>query len=346
MGDSIFIQACRGQRTEQVPIWIMRQAGRYLPAYQEVRAKHDFLTMCHTPELAAEVTLQPVREFGFDAAIIFSDILLPLEAMGVEVAFVEGKGPQLSPHIRARRDVEQLPVPDFEAASCFLGKALRMVRESLDPAKALIGFCGAPWTMACYAVEGMGSRDYAAIKRMMNSEPETLHLLLDKLTATMIHWLRMQLEAGADAFQVFDSWADALAPMDYREFAWPYLERIFAELRAVGKPAILFSKDGGAFLDENRKLPIDVLAVDWRVDLAAARKRFTGAGPRAYQGNLDPLTLLGRREVLLEKTAKILAGNVPMPGYVFNLGHGIVPATPVENVRALTDFVHAFRSET
>lgn len=343
MSEPLFIQACKGQPTDRIPLWIMRQAGRYLPAYQAVRAKHDFLTMCHEPELAAEVTLQPVREFGFDAAIIFSDILLPLEPMGIEVQFIEGKGPRLSPPLRTRREVERLADADFDASSCFLGKALKMVRSEMDVEKALIGFAGAPWTMACYAVEGMGSRDYATIKKMMNTEPGALHALLDKLTAVLIRWLRMQLEAGADAFQVFDSWADALAPMDYREFALPYLRRMFEELRDKGKPGILFSKDAGAFEEENHQLPIDVLAMDWRVDLAAIRNRRLGIGPRAYQGNLDPLVLLGSQDILIEKAEKLLSENAGMPGYIFNLGHGITPATPVENVRALADYVHGYR---
>ncbi len=328
---------------DRVPIWIMRQAGRYLPAYQAVRAKHDFLTMCHEPELSAEVTLQPVREFGFDAAIIFSDILLPLEPMGIDVQFVEGKGPRLSPQIRTREDVEKLIEVDFDASSCFLGKALRMVRSELGAEKALIGFAGAPWTMACYAVEGMGSRDYAVVKQMMNSDPAALHALLDQLTTVLIRWLRMQLEAGADAFQVFDSWADALAPMDYREFALPYLHRMFNALRDMGKPGILFSKDAGAFVEENHQLPMDVLAMDWRVDLASIRNRYLGIGPRAYQGNLDPLVLLGTRDILIKKAGKILSENAGMPGYIFNLGHGITPATPVENVRVLVELVHGYR---
>ncbi len=345
MDEAIFIQACKAQPTEQVPIWIMRQAGRYLPAYQAVRAKHDFLTMCHAPELAAEVTLQPVREFGFDAAIIFSDILLPLEPMGIEVQFIEGKGPRLTPQIRSRQDIEKLAAVEFDADACFLGKALKMVRGELDAGKALIGFSGAPWTMACYAVEGMGSRDYAVIKHMMNTEPDALHALLDKLTTVLIHWLRMQLDAGADAFQVFDSWADALAPMDYRAFALPYLHRIFDALRPMGKPAILFSKDAGAFVEENHRLPIEVLAMDWRVNLASIRDHYRGIGPAAYQGNLDPLVLLGKQDILFEKAGKILSENAGMPGYIFNLGHGITPATPVDNVRALVDFVHGYRRQ-
>lgn len=344
MDKPLFLQACAGLPTERVPLWIMRQAGRYLPAYREVRAKHDFLAMCRTPELAAEVTLQPVREFGFDAAIIFSDILLPLAPMGIDVQFVEGEGPRLAPQVRSRKDVESLKDAGFDPATCFLGKALKIVRGELGADKALIGFAGAPWTMCCYAVEGKGSRDYAAVKTMMNSEPETLHALLDKITTVLVSWLRMQLESGADAFQVFDSWADALSPADYREFALPYLRRIFEELRPTGKPAILFSRDAGAFAAENVRLPIDVLAVDWRVDLAALRRRHAGSGPRAYQGNLDPMTLLGDRRILLEKAGRLLAENVETPGYIFNLGHGITPPTPVENVRALVDFVHAFRS--
>jgi uroporphyrinogen decarboxylase len=343
MVEPLFLRACHGLDTERVPIWIMRQAGRYLPEYRAVRERHGFMEMCHVPELASEVTLQPIREFGFDAAIIFSDILLPLEAMGVDVEFVEGKGPQLNPKMDSRSTIDALPIPDFQPDSCFLGKAISLTRANLDEDKALIGFAGAPWTMACYAVEGMGSRDYAIIKSLMNTEPETLHALLEKLTETTIRWLRMQLAAGADVFQVFDSWADALSPSDYREFAAPYLKRIFSELRTIGKPGVLFSKDAGAFVEENHQLPIDVLGVDWRVDLAMIRAKFNGRGPRAYQGNLDPITLLGRKEILLEKARRILHENASTPGFIFNLGHGVVPATPVENVRALTDFVHDFR---
>ncbi len=344
MSQSHFLRACQGQPADHVPVWIMRQAGRYLPAYQEVRAKHDFLTMCHTAELAAEVTLQPVREFGFDAAIIFSDILIPFQPMGIGVEFLEGKGPRLSPQIRSREDIERLKDPDFEVTTAFLKDALGIVRRELPADKALIGFAGAPWTMACYGVEGMGSRDYAVVKQMMNTDPSALHSLMGKLTTALIRYLRMQLDAGADAVQLFDSWADALSPMDYREFSLPYVRRIFEELRGRGKPLILFSKDAGAFIPQNIELPVDVLAVDWRVDLAATRKQYAGRGPKAYQGNLDPITLLGSKEIMLEKAGRILAENAGQPGYIFNLGHGITPPTPVENVRALVDFVHGFRS--
>ena len=338
-----FLRACRGEAVDRVPVWIMRQAGRYLPAYQEVRAKHDFLTMCHTAELAAEVTLQPVREFGFDAAIIFSDILIPLEPMGMTVEFVEGKGPRLSPHLRSKAAIDGLKKPDFAVETAFLYDALGIVRRALPAETALIGFAGAPWTMACYAVEGMGSRDYAVIKQMMNTEPAVLHALLEALTEAIIQYLGLQLDAGADAVQLFDSWADALSPSDYRVFALPYIERIFAALRGRGKPLILFSKDAGAFSEMNAALPIDVLAVDWRVDLAGLRGRLAGRGPRAFQGNLDPLTLLGSREILLEKATALLDANAGSPGYIFNLGHGITPLTPVENVRALVECVHGFR---
>ena len=342
MQETRFISACRGKKTDRVPIWIMRQAGRYLPAYQEVRKKHDFLTMCHTPELSAEVTLQPIREFGFDAAIIFSDILIPFEPMGITVDFVEGKGPQLAPQIRSRQDVKRLVDPDFETTTAFLAEALKIVRRELPADKALIGFAGAPWTMACYGVEGMGSRNYAVLKTLMNTEPDTLHALLDKLTTALIRYLRLQLNAGVDAVQIFDSWADALSPEDYRTFAWPYLHRIFEALQSYDAPKILFSKDAGAFVEKNVKLPIDVLAVDWRVDLAALRKLHQNVGPAAWQGNLDPLTLLGRPEIMLEKAKHILQANAATPGYIFNLGHGITPPTPVENVRALVNYVQSF----
>jgi uroporphyrinogen decarboxylase len=301
--------------------------------------------MCHTADLAAEVTLQPVREFGFDAAIIFSDILIPFQPMGIDVEFLEGKGPRLSPQIRTREDIERLKDPDFEVATAFLKDALGIVRRELPADKALIGFAGAPWTMACYGVEGMGSRDYAVVKQMMNTDPSALHALMGRLTTALIRYLRMQLDAGADAVQLFDSWADALSPMDYRDFSLPYVRRIFEELHGCGKPLILFSKDAGAFIPQNIDLPIDVLAVDWRVDLAAVRKQYAGRGPKAYQGNLDPITLLGSKEILLEKAGRILAENAGQPGYIFNLGHGITPPTPVENVRALVDFVHGYRRD-
>ena len=344
MSESQFLRACQGLPTDHVPLWIMRQAGRYLPAYQEVRARHDFLTMCHTAELAAEVTLQPVREFGFDAAIIFSDILIPFEPMGISVEFHEGKGPRLAPQIRTREDIDRLKDPDFETTTAFLKDALAIVRRELPPDTALIGFAGAPWTMACYGVEGMGSRDYATVKQMMNTDPSAFHELMGKLTTALIRYLKMQLSAGADAVQLFDSWADALSPMDYRDFSLPYVRRIFEELRGCGKPLILFSKDAGAFIPQNVGVPADVLAVDWRVDLAAARARHAGCGPKAWQGNLDPITLLGKQEILLEKAGRLLAENAGQPGYIFNLGHGITPPTPVENVRALVDFVHAYGS--
>ena len=225
MSESQFLRACQGLPTDRVPLWIMRQAGRYLPAYQEVRARHDFLTMCHTAELAAEVTLQPVREFGFDAAIIFSDILIPFEPMGISVEFHEGKGPRLTPQIRTREDIDRLKDPDFETTTAFLRDALGIVRRELPPDTALIGFAGAPWTMACYGVEGMGSRDYATVKQMMNTDPSAFHELMGKLTTALIRYLKMQLDAGADAVQLFDSWADALSPHG--------LPRLLAALRAA-----------------------------------------------------------------------------------------------------------------
>ena len=340
---SPFLQACKGKEADHVPIWIMRQAGRYLPAYQAVRARYDFLTMCHTPELAAEVTLQPIREFGFDAAIIFSDILIPLEPMGIDVSFIDGKGPQLSPQIRTKAQVDSLVDPDFESTTGFVADALRLVRSELPTDKALIGFAGAPWTLACYAVEGMGSKSYSVIKALLNTEPETLHLLLEKLAISVSRYLKLQLQAGADAIQIFDSWADALSPQDYMEFSYPYIKIILDELAGYEQPKILFSKDAGAFSTYNTELDIDVLGVDWRVHLAALRKQFEDRGPKAYQGNLDPITLLGDPKIMLEKAQNILNANAYKPGYIFNLGHGITPPTPVENVRRLVDFVQSFR---
>lgn len=339
---SQFLKACRREKVDHTPIWIMRQAGRYLPAYQKIRKNHDFLTMCHTPELSAEVTMQPIREFGFDAAIIFSDILIPFEPMGIEVDFVDGKGPQLSPQIRSKSQIEALKVDDVTEKTLFLGEALKLVRKELPEDKALIGFCGAPWTMACYGVEGMGSRNYPVIKELMNSKPADLHLLLQKLTDVLIDYLKMQLDSGADAVQIFESWAEALSPQDYQEFALPYVRQILDGLKDYSQPKLLFSKDAGAFTHLHVDQPIDVLAVDWRVDLAAKRNTYSNKNI-AWQGNLDPLTLLGSPEIMLRKAELILAENASRPGYIFNLGHGITPPTPVENVRKLVNFVQSYK---
>lgn len=339
-----FLQACKGEKPDHTPIWIMRQAGRYLPQYQALRSKHSFLEMCHTPELAAEVTLQPMREFGFDASIIFSDILIPFEPMGIKVEFVEGRGPQLSPQLRSRSGIEALKKPEFPGSTGFLAEALRLVRSELEDTQALIGFAGAPWTMACYAVEGMGSRNYAEIKKMLNSEPETLELLLNKITDTLIEYLAMQLEAGANAIQIFDSWADALSPEDYARFSLPYIERLLEGLSKYRQPKILFSKDAAVNAEINCTLPIDVLGIDWRANIASVRRRLGDSRPKAFQGNLDPIALLGTKEIMLEKARTILDENANHPGYIFNLGHGITPPTPVENVRELVNFVQSYKA--
>ena len=342
VSNSQFLRACRGEQVDHIPIWIMRQAGRYMPAYQALRKKHDFLTMCHEPELSAEVTMQPINEFGFDAAIIFSDILIPFEPMGIKVDFVDGKGPQLSPQLKTKKQIEALHCDEILDKTRFVGQALKLVRSELSEDKALIGFCGAPWTMACYGVEGMGSRNYAVIKRMMNSEPVTLHLLLDKLADVLTEYLKMQLDSGADAVQIFESWAEALSPEDYLEFAYPYVKKILDGLKDYSQPKIFFSKDAGAFTHLNVDLAADVLAIDWRVNLAAKREIFADR-KKAFQGNLDPLTLLGEPEIMLAKAEKILEENAGRPGFIFNLGHGITPPTPVENVRTLVNFVQNYK---
>lgn len=344
MSNKPFLQACAGEKADRVPIWIMRQAGRYMPAYMKMREKHSFLDLCHTPELAAEVTMQPIREFGFDAAIIFSDILIPLEPMGIEVTFEDGRGPQLSPHVDTLEKIQNLSAPDFGRDCGFVGEALKLTKQQLPDDTALIGFAGAPWTLACYAVEGMGSRNYAEIKKMAFSEPQTLHRLLEKLADGVARYLAMQLEAGADAVQIFDSWADALSPADYMEFSYPYIRYILEQLEEYPQPKILFAKDAGAFIPFNVTAGADVLGVDWRTDMATYRTIFKGKGPKAWQGNLDPLTLLGDPKIMLERAKGILEANAAEPGFIFNLGHGITPPTPMEKVRKLVDFVHSWKA--
>ena len=340
------IRACRRQEVDRSPVWMMRQAGRYLPQYRAVRAKSDFLTMCKTPELAVEVSLQPYHLLGVDAVIMFSDILVPVEAMGMNLELIESKGPVLDPPIRSAAQVEKLIVPDPEEKTSFVMETIRLLRKHLDNAVPLIGFAGAPFTLASYMVEGGGSKNYAEIKGLMYRDPRTVHKLLDRLADTIILYLNAQIEAGAQVVQLFDTWAGELSQADYEEFALPYTQKVFEHIhrgpQGLGVPAILYVNGCSHILEKMAESGANVLSVDWRIDIAEAGKRLDAGGfdHIALQGNLDPCELLGTAETITASVREILK-KARSIGHIMNLGHGIMPMVPVENARVFIEAAKA-----
>jgi uroporphyrinogen decarboxylase len=333
-----FLNACRRQPVDTTPVWMMRQAGRYLPEYRAVRAKHGFLEMCRTPELAAEVTLQPVRRFELDAAIVFADILLPLPAMGLDLTFEKGDGPVIHNPLRTRDDVAALRPVVPEQAVPFLLDTLRDVRRELDGKAALLGFAGAPFTLASYAIEGGGSRHYENTKAMMVADSSAWHVLMDKLAEMCAAYLNAQILAGAQAVQLFDSWVGCLSAQDYVEYVQPHVRAVFAALDA-SVPHIHFANGATHMLREVREAGGDVVSVDWHVGLDDAWK--TVGFDRAIQGNLDPATMLAPQPILEQRIADVMRRADGRDGHVFNLGHGLLPGTPPENVGFALDIVHA-----
>jgi uroporphyrinogen decarboxylase len=319
----------------------MRQAGRYQPSYRALRRKHSFWDFCKQPELSAKVTLRAVKDLGVDAAILFSDILVPVEAMGVPVEFTENRGPVLTRPVRNARDVARLRVPEPEEAMPFTAEAVSLIRERLDPSVALIGFSGAPWTLASYRVEGSGSKSYILIKSLMFQRPDVFRTLMEKITATVIKYLTAQVRAGAEVIQLFDSWAGALSPQDYRKFAAPYSTRIIKAVKKTGVPVIHFVFDGSGLLEIVRETGADVVGLDWRTDIDVARKRL--GRTVAVQGNLDPCALFLPEKEIRRRTREVLRANGGRPGHIFNLGHGILPPTKVSAARAMVEEVHRFR---
>ncbi len=340
MNDSRFLLACRRQPVDCTPVWFMRQAGRYMAGYRAIRAKHSLLDICAHPELAAEVTLQPVRALGVDAAILFADILLPLVPMGINLDFAAGEGPVIHNPIRAPSDVSALRAVEPRESLAHVLQAVRIVCRELDGKIPLIGFAGAPFTLASYLIEGGASRNYEKTKRLMYGDPQTWHALLGKLARVVADYLAAQVEAGAQAVQLFDSWVGALSQDDYREYALPHSHLIFRELSATGIPTIHFGTGTATLLPLMKKAGGDVIGLDWRTPLDWGWAQ-VGADS-AVQGNLDPVALFAPRPELKRRVRAVLDQAGGRPGHIFNVGHGILPETPVENVKAVVEMIHEF----
>jgi uroporphyrinogen decarboxylase len=337
-----FLRACRREAVDKTPVWFMRQAGRYMPEYRALREKHDLLTLCRTPELAVEITLQPIRALGVDAAILFSDLLLPLAPLGIPFGFQVGEGPVVEKPIRSRADIDALRRFEPRSELGMVLEAIRLLRRELEGKVPLIGFAGAPFTLASYAVEGGHSNNFALTKGLMYGDPEGWHRFAGLLADVIGDYLKAQVEAGAQALQVFDSWVGALDEADYREFVLPHVGALFARLEGVGVPLIHFGTGTGHLLGAQREAGGDVIGMDWRTPLDEGWRR---VGDKvAVQGNLDPTLLLGPRERLLARVDDVLHRAGGRRGHVFNLGHGILPGTPVENVKAVVEHVHAHRA--
>jgi uroporphyrinogen decarboxylase len=341
--NDLLLRALLRQPTPRTPLWMMRQAGRYLPEYRATRAKAgSFLKLCMNPELACEVTLQPLDRYRLDAAILFSDILTVPHAMNVGLSFETGEGPKIARPVRTPADIDQLPIPDPEGELRYVMDAVRTIRRELQGRVPLIGFAGSPWTVGTYMVEGGGSKNFEHIKGMLYGAPQELHRLLDVITRATIAYLNGQVAAGAQALMVFDTWGGALTPSDYREFSLRYMQRIVdsvtreAEGRRV--PVILYTKGGGDWLDDMAATGCDALGVDWMTDLADARRKVQDKV--ALQGNLDPSVLYAPPTQIREQVGKVLASYGKGPGHVFNLGHGIHPEVKPEHALAMIEAVH------
>ncbi len=343
-----FIRALMRKKVDRTPVWIMRQAGRYLPEYREIRAKAgDFLTLCSTPKLACEVTLQPIRRFGFDAAILFSDILVIPDAMGLELYFETGGGPRFRKPVQTPEDIARLKMPEPEKELDYVLEAIDLIVNGLDGEVPLIGFAGSPWTVATYAVESGSSKDFARIKGMMYNTPDDLHRLLEHIADATAAYLNAQINAGVDAVMLFDTWGGVLTRDKYEEFSLRYMARILKKLahEVAGRsiPAILFTKGGSSWLESIAETGCEALGIDWMTDLSDARAR-VGSGC-ALQGNLDPAVLYAEPEVIRQEVGKVLAAFGEGSGHVFNLGHGISPGVPPEHVGVLVEAVRDLSPE-
>lgn len=335
-----FMRALRRQAVDQTPVWFMRQAGRVLPEYRAVRADRTLLDICRLPELCAEVTLQPVRRFGVDAAILFADIMHPLIGVGVDLDIVDGVGPVIRTPVRSQTEVEALRPLIAEDDLGFVFDTIRILKSELGDRVPLIGFAGAPFTLASYLIEGKASRDFIRTKTMMYTAPALWRELMERLTQMVVAYLQAQRAAGADALQLFDSWVGALSPADYRRYVQPYVRRIFAELAPSGAPLIHFGVNTATLLSSMKGDGASAIGVDWRIPLDDA---WAIIGPdKAIQGNLDPTALFGDAGVIEREVNDVLTRASGRPGHVFNLGHGLLPSTPLEGVERVIEYVRAY----
>lgn len=337
-GAARFLAACRRQQPDATPVWFMRQAGRCIAEYRELRKRYDILTMAKTPELCAQITVMPVERFDVDAAVLYADIMLPLEKMGISLEIEPEIGPIIHNPVRTMHDVEVLRILDAAESTPFVFEAIKLVRRELAGKQAVIGFSGAPFTLACYLIEGRPSRDYALAKALMYGQPRVWHALMEKLTEVVSRYLVAQIEAGVDAVQLFDSWIGALSPSVYRQFVQPYSRRIFERVRETGTPAIHFGTGAASLLELLAEAGGDVISVDWRVDLDDAWARI--GYERGIQGNLDPTLLLTSWETIQDGMRDVLRRAANRPGHIFNLGHGVLAPTDPDLLRRLVAAVH------
>jgi len=337
--ESSFLAACRKVPVDRTPVWFMRQAGRYMAEYRALRKSHSILELCKTPKLAAEVTLQPLEALGVDAAIIFADLLLPFEPMGLHLEFVAGDGPKIHNPISSRADIEALRAP-AQGDLGYVGEAISLVKKEVGLEFPVIGFVGAPFTLASYMIEGGSSRHYAKTKSLMYSEPAAWQALMERIVQTITPFAASQAAGGAAAIQVFDSWVGALSPIDYETYVLPYTKMLIRQIQTTTLPVIYFGTGASSFMPLMDETGCDVLGVDWRIPIDEAWERVNHRP--AVQGNLDPLTLLAPLPVLKERVEDILKRIGGRPGHIFNLGHGIIPQTPVENVKAVVQMIRDY----
>ena len=336
-----FLRACRKEKTDFTPVWLMRQAGRYLPEYMEIKNKSSFIEMCKTPEVACEITLQPLRRFDLDASIIFADILLPLEGMGINFEFTKGDGPVIHNPVRNRADIDAIKPITPEEDVDYLLEAIKLTKKELDGKIPLIGFCGAPFTLASYMIEGGGSKNYLHAKKLMYTDPESWDVMMTKITDILIGYLKAQINVGVNAVQIFDSWAGCLSPNDYKQYALPYTKRLIKEVSGT-VPVINFSTNTATYLDIVKEAGGDVVGLDWKVNLIDGWNQL---GDVAVQGNMDPAVLFSDEKTIRAKAKEVIDSAGGRQGHIFNLGHGIILGTPPENVKILVDAVHEFSTK-
>jgi len=337
--NDLFLRALKGETVARPPVWMMRQAGRYLPEFIAIREKYDFFTRCRTPELASEITVQPIRRYGMDAAILFSDILVIPQAMNIEVQMKEGIGPWLPNPIRSQKDVDAVIVPDIEETLGYVMEAIKVTKQMLNDEIPLIGFAGSPWTILCYCVQGQGSKTFDKAKEFCFTQPIAAHTLLQKITDTTIAYLKEKVKAGVDAVQIFDSWGGMLSPVDYQEFSWKYINQIIEALKDDA-PVIAFGKGCWFALEEMSKSNAAALGVDWTITPKMARK-LTGNNI-TLQGNFDPTRLLSTPKVIKQMVTEMI-DDFGKDKYIVNLGHGILPHVPLENAKAFIDAVKEYK---